>query len=759
MGMWRIVKNLLFLFCVILLPLAKSARSQTVHIDMDASQQIIRGFGGIHINAWTGQQINEDLREKAFGNNPGEMGLSIFRMWVDPNRNGWRAELPVAQYATNKGAIVFASPWNPPSNMIEVLRETEYGTDYVLLPEYYDDYVDHLNDFVTYMNNNGVPLYAISVQNEPDWHSWTTWTPQQMLTFVKEYAQNINCRVIAPESFQYRREMTDPLLKDSVANSHFDILGTHLYGTPKSNFNYPLANQKGKEIWMTEHLYGSDSPEENTWALAMEVAEEINLCMEAQMSAFVYWYIRRFYGLIDDAGNITDKGYVMSQFSKFIRPGAYRVSAEINSASNVSSTAYRTDSSLVVVVVNNNNNSVSLDFDIQNNIAGVDSLTKFTTSESKKIVNDGTFAINEGSLSATVDAFSITTFTSDASNGGKFGNKPPVASAGGNREILDSSGSGVSISLAGSESSDPDGEIIKYSWAQNGYQFSTSPDIDINLGIGEYTFILTVTDNDGATDHETIHIKVFNNNSEEIWLEAECTEVGSNWQTLEDNNSSNGKYLIVKPGIQALNSPSSNADDLLVYHFSVEESGSYKIWGRVLAPTANDDSFWIKMDGGNWIMWNNIAGGSTWQWDDVHNQSESNPMNYALDPGGHTLTVCFREDGAAIDKFYLTNTGQEPTGKGSDASNCNASSSSDTDNSSGLIKTYPNPAKHDLFVESQKPFKILLIYNAQGKVVWQKTYSVFKYADNVPLNFENGIYLLQISDGKNSSVKKFIIEK
>jgi len=98
------------------------------------------------------------------------------------------------------------------------------------------------------------------VQNEPDWHSWTWWTPQQMLTFVRDHAKNINSRVIAPESLGYVRTMIDPLLKDSMANSHIDIPGTHLYGTPKANFYYPLAYEKGKEIWITEHLFGSSSP-------------------------------------------------------------------------------------------------------------------------------------------------------------------------------------------------------------------------------------------------------------------------------------------------------------------------------------------------------------------------------------------------------------------------------------------------------------------------------------------------------------------
>jgi glucuronoarabinoxylan endo-1,4-beta-xylanase len=188
-----------------------------------------------------------------------------------------------------------------------------------------------------------VPLYAISVQNEPDWHSWTWWEPNEMLKFVRENAQNINCRVIAPESFSYSRKMIDPLLNDSIANSNIDILGTHLYGTPKSNFYYPLAYQKGKEIWMTEHLFGSDKPADNTWELALVVADEINTCMDARMSAFVYWNIRRFYGLMMIRATLPTKVCNVA-FFKICQARLISVEMPFNAGTNITATAYKNDS-------------------------------------------------------------------------------------------------------------------------------------------------------------------------------------------------------------------------------------------------------------------------------------------------------------------------------------------------------------------------------------------------------------------------------
>jgi O-glycosyl hydrolase len=82
--MIRFVKINFIAVFFILLVLCMNLTAQTVNIDMGVQHQIIRGFGGIHINSWTGQQMTRDMQEKAFSNNPGEMGLSIFRIPFDP---------------------------------------------------------------------------------------------------------------------------------------------------------------------------------------------------------------------------------------------------------------------------------------------------------------------------------------------------------------------------------------------------------------------------------------------------------------------------------------------------------------------------------------------------------------------------------------------------------------------------------------------------------------------------------------------------
>ncbi len=633
---------------------------QSVNIDMGSEHQVIRGFGGMNHTSWV-TDLNEDQREKAFNNAPGNIGLSILRIHIDPDPNRFDDQVLTSRYALSQGALVFATPWNAPSELLD--PDAEYSK---VAYEHYDEYVNHLNGFNTFMSNNGVDLHAISVQNEPDYGEWTRWSSQEMVTFLKENAQNIENTVMAPESFQFRRPYTDSILNDPDAAANVDIIAGHIYGG--GLLDYSLARQKGKEVWMTEHLTGSGSPEENDWALALDMGVEINDCMLANFNAYLWWYIRRFYSLIDDAGNITQKGYVMSQFTKFVRPGNIRVDASAEGVTGIETSAFKTDSSLVIVVINQNAEPVELSFSINN--GAVDTLTKFTTSATKNVVNDGGVNVTDGSANASVDAYSVNTFTTHAQDGGKAGNLAPIADLGKDTVIIDEDGDATElISLDGTASTDADGTITNYAWSIDGVQVGWDETYSFNADIGNYKIILTVTDNDGATDIDTINITVESLFNTEMYFEAECGEVGSTWQLLTNAQASGGVYIRTTPGIESIGAPSENASDLLRITFTIEEAGPYKLWGRVRTPSANDDSFWVNMDDSpEWVLWNSIPASSDWHWDDVHNSNAGGQaVIYQLEPGEHTLTICFREDGADLDKLFLANNGSVPSGLGGDA--------------------------------------------------------------------------------------------
>lgn len=71
-----------------------------------------------------------------------------------------------------------------------------------LKTENYEAYANHLIKYINFMRQNGINLYAISVQNEPDME-FTYWTPQEVVAFVKQYGAKIRAtgvKLMSPES-------------------------------------------------------------------------------------------------------------------------------------------------------------------------------------------------------------------------------------------------------------------------------------------------------------------------------------------------------------------------------------------------------------------------------------------------------------------------------------------------------------------------------------------------------------------------------
>ena len=87
---------------------------------------------------------------------------------------------------------------------------------------------------------------------------------------------------------------------------------------------------------------------------------------------------------------------------------------------------------------------------------------------------------------------------------------PPVANAGSNQTVVDSGAVGESVTLDGSGSNGGDGTITGYSWSESGSEIATGVAPSVNLTSGLYVITLTVTNDNGAFDTDTVTIEVFN---------------------------------------------------------------------------------------------------------------------------------------------------------------------------------------------------------------------------------------------------------
>jgi glucuronoarabinoxylan endo-1,4-beta-xylanase len=371
----------------------------------DSVQQYIRGFGGANILPWRPDMTTAQT-QTAFGIGQGQLGFSILRLRIPYTENAseFASQVPTAKLAQSLGALVFASPWTPPPAM----KSNNNIVGGTLNESSYAAYAAHLKAFADYMASNGAPLYAVSLQNEPDatvTYESCSWNATQFLNFTKNNAAAIGTRVMMPESQNFVHALSDSTLNDPPAAANVAVIGGHIYGGGLAP--YPLAVSKGKEVWMTEHLELDTS-----WTAVLATGREIHDCMNAGMNAYVWWYMVRFYGPIGEDGNVTKRGYVMSQYARFVRPGFHKIKCNSMPQRNVYVTSYKDSSSsrVVIVALNTSTSPIQQAFSVIN--ASMTSVVPYTTSQSKNCVAGSDIAVSNGSFAVSLDPSSITTFVS-----------------------------------------------------------------------------------------------------------------------------------------------------------------------------------------------------------------------------------------------------------------------------------------------------------------------------------------------------------
>src|SRR5262245_31011924 len=277
-----------------------------------------------------------------------------------------------------------------------------------LLPSEYGDYVSYLNSFLDAMSANGSPVGVISLQNEPDvtvTYESASWTAAQFQTFCRDYAGAINAPVMMPESFQFNQALSDPTLNDPAAAANVDYIGGHLYGAGVRD--YPLARSLGKHIWMTEYLVN-----DQTIATAVDTAAQISDCLTTgNMSAYIWWKtIGDANGLLDAAGAPQRRGFVMAQFSRFVRPGDFRIDVSANSGPlSISAFKAQVTGRFMLVTVNNTTLPETQKF----NLGGITTSTvsPWVTSATQSLEQQPPLATSGGAFTYEIPSLSVATFS------------------------------------------------------------------------------------------------------------------------------------------------------------------------------------------------------------------------------------------------------------------------------------------------------------------------------------------------------------
>ena len=282
--------------------------------------------------------------------------------------------------AINPEIHIMLTPWSPPGWMKSsgsMLGSNADGkVPSSLRPEAYAAFANYLVKTVQGYQAAGVPVYALSVVNEP-LYAPPTYSGMQMLASEQAVflgnnlgpalaAAHLNTKVMVYDHNWDRPDYPESVLKDSKANAVAAGTAWHHYaGNPavmtKNHEEFPRKDQ-----WVTESSGG-------TWqkgnVLAVEAAELIAVTRNWSKS-YVLWALAtdqnrgphvggcdtcRGLVTIDDAdpSKATVKTevdyYVLGQASKFLLPGAVRIASDEPAGTQLKDVAFVNPNGMVVL--------------------------------------------------------------------------------------------------------------------------------------------------------------------------------------------------------------------------------------------------------------------------------------------------------------------------------------------------------------------------------------------------------------------------
>ena len=382
--------------------LAIQAAKPRTNLKVSATKkQTVTGFGGACCDGAMKPFGSDDACIGRLYGKKSKIGLNILRMEISPSFEGdnwgdydWNGSLSSATSVKNRGGIVFGTPWSPPGDY--KTNGTAQGGNAEdqgyqkgkLREDCYEKFFPWFNTFLKWMKEHGVVMDAVSIQNEPDWwvnYSGCLYEPEEQVNLIKNYAHMLDreayngVRIISAEPLGYRKDYFDALLADETCRKQVDIFAGHIYGHMPLQYIKPVAQAAlplGKEVWMTEHSV-SDGLKDRlpNWTENLQFAEELNECMLAGCTGYIYWYLRAHwsftgtgesqYGTANKKDELLPRAFVMSHFSKNVTGSTRLETSQDENAGRTKEeipqdyqfSAYQKGDSIIVMAINTTDNT------------------------------------------------------------------------------------------------------------------------------------------------------------------------------------------------------------------------------------------------------------------------------------------------------------------------------------------------------------------------------------------------------------------
>jgi glucosylceramidase len=320
--------------------------------------------------------------------NEGDKALSTFSLEHDRQ---YRIPLIKKALATGDKLKVYASPWSAPAFMKDSKRMLRGGK---LLPEYRDAWARYFVKFIKGYEAEGIPVWGLTVQNEPmavqSWESMI-FTAEEERDFLRDHLGPVmHAAGLADKKiivWDHNRDLLSHraavIFSDPRAAKYAWGIGFHWYeswagGAPMYD-NVRDVHQAfpDKHLMLTEATVEKFDPERyQHWPNAERYGSAMINDLNVGTVGWTDWNI-----LLDERGGpnhvnnfcfapihadtktgeliYTPSYYYIGHFSKFIRPGAKRVSATV-SRSTLLTTSYRNpDGRLATVVMNQGDKEIA----------------------------------------------------------------------------------------------------------------------------------------------------------------------------------------------------------------------------------------------------------------------------------------------------------------------------------------------------------------------------------------------------------------
>ncbi len=286
--------------------------------------------------------------------------------------------------------LLYASPWSPPAFMKDNNNMLKGGK---LLPEYFDTWALYYTKFIKAYEAEGIPIWGITIQNEPmavqRWES-CIYTAEEERDFLKYHlGPNLvreglgNKKIVV---WDHNRDLinhrANAIFEDPEAEKYAWGIGFHWYETwagGKPMFSN-LANIK--ESFPTKNLLFTEGCQEGFrtdryqyWQHAERYGRSIINDFNNGTVGWTDWNILLnqeggpnhvgnycFAPIHGDTGTgdliYTPTYFYIGHLSKFIRPGAKRIST-VSSRSHLLSTSFvNEDNSMVNVIMNQSHEAI-----------------------------------------------------------------------------------------------------------------------------------------------------------------------------------------------------------------------------------------------------------------------------------------------------------------------------------------------------------------------------------------------------------------